>query len=325
MRVGVVGAGHIGSELCSRLEGLGAEVAFVLKTSGVYKHGQRAGPLEDLPSHADGLDAAFLAIPTLDDGRAAFDYLRFFLGRGTPVVTCEKGALSNYFAELSASLDKVGYSATVGGGTRMLRYLEERSSPASRVDEVHAVVNGTLNYVFDQVAKGRSLAEVVDETKKLGYAEPGAVTPLDVVNKEAAEDVPMKASILFNIFAGRKAAMRARDVFPRRIGESELKTLVREASNRRYMVSFTREDGEEDAIGGFTHRAGEWTVSAGFKRVSDNPLYQQLVPTGVNNALLVSEGRYGREGTYRLTGPGAGAGPTVSAMLNDANRILARK
>jgi homoserine dehydrogenase len=47
-----------------------------------------------------------------------------------------------------------------------------------------------------------------------------------------------------------------------------------------------------------------------------------LVPPGVNNAALV----YGSDGVYILTGPGAGATPTVmGAVMRDIDELLKLK
>jgi len=321
MKVGIIGAGHIGSELYRRINSLGWDVEFVLRSDGVYRNlSEKIDELDNYPNYLNSLNVAFLAIPTLDDGKTAFDYMRSILEKDIPVVTCEKGALSNYFSELEKWLDKIGYSAAVGGGTRLLRYLEERINP--EVEQIHAVLNGTLNYIFDEVSHGRSLGEVVEETKKLGYAEPGAKTPLEVINKEATEDVPMKSSILFNICKFTQRHMRAKDIKPHKIGEPELKRLIKESNNRRYIVSITKENDEEDTIGGFRHQVDDWIISVGFKNIYENPLFLQLIPSGVNNSVLIYEGVYGINGTYRLSGQGAGAGPTTSSMIKDAIILL---
>lgn len=321
MRIGIIGAGHIGSELYRKAQALGWSISFVMKDDGIYRDlTEKIDILSNYPEYCKEIDIAFLAIPTLDDGKTAFDYITSLIAKGIPVVTCEKGALSNYFSELKPHLNKIGYSATVGGGTRLLKYLEERLNPD--IEEIHAVVNGTLNYIFDEVSHGRSLGEVVEETKKLGYAEPGAKNPLDVINKEAIGDVPMKSSILFNICKFSSTHMRAKDVNTSKISESDLKRLVKESNYRRYVVSITREDNGEDIIGGFKHKIDDWIISAGFKDIHENPLFLQLIPSGVNNSILIYEGRYGIDGTYRLSGQGAGAGPTTSSMIKDAINLF---
>ncbi len=319
MKVGIVGAGLIGSALIERADERGWEVGFVARRSGVYRGNERLCDLKNYANYLDGVDAAFLAIPTLDDGRTAFDYMESFLQHGIPVVTSEKGAMSNYFAELEPFLGRIGYSATVGGGTRLLRYLGEMKG--NNVREIHGVVNGTLNYIFDQISRGRSLGEVVEETRKLGYAEPGARDPVDIVNGEF-HDVTMKTCILFNSCGLVDERMRARDIGYTKISDDDLKRLVREASDRRFIVSITKGEENNGMVGGFNYSIDGWNVSAGFRSVQENPLFQQLIPSGVNNALMIVEGEYGSDGTYVVKGQGAGAKPTTSSMMKDAERLM---
>jgi len=230
------------------------------------------------------------------------------------VVTSEKGALGNYFSELKPWIDKIGYSATVGGGTRILHWLQERITRETR--EIHLIVNGTLNFIFDGLNSGRSLEEMTQEAKTLGYAEPGSQSPLEVINTEACKDVPMKVSILLNTcgFGG----VRAREINVLPISETDLRKLNRETSFRRYIVSITKEENQDDIVGGFNFKLVEWHVSAGFKNRSHNPLFLHLVPPGVNNAALVS----GTDGKYILTGSGAGEAPTAGAIMKDIDGLL---
>jgi len=303
--VGIIGGGNVGSELYKRVISKGWKVKWVMKTGGFFEDlsDNKIGEKEEYPSRVKEVCLVFLAIPTLDDGKTAFNYIKTSLDAGIPVVSCEKGALSNYYSELEEAVEngKIGYSATVGGGSRLLRYLKERVG--SQVEEIHAVVNGTLNYIFEGLSRGRSLGEVVEETKKLGYAEPKAENPLEIINQEAIRDVPMKTSILFNSCNLVSERIVARDIQVQKIEKAELKKLEREASGRRYIVSITKNSNDdEDVIGGFKHRVGDWHISAGFKRTESNPLFRRLIPHGVNNAVLISEGEFGENGSYVLTG-----------------------
>ncbi|MBI2464280.1 hypothetical protein HYV57_04955 [Candidatus Peregrinibacteria bacterium] len=324
--IGIIGKGNIGSEVYHKSQSNGWIVNWIAGSKGIFSdlsEKTKIAELKNYEQHLQGLDGIFLAIPTLDNGEAGFHYIKSSLNANVPVVTCEKGALSNYFLELEEAIknQQIGYSATVGGGSRLLRYLQERIGP--QVQEIHAVVNGTLNYIFEGLSNGRSLGEVVEETKKLGYAEPGAKHPLEVIIKEAIGDVPMKASILFNICNLTNERMRTKDVKIETIEQNELKRLIKEATNRRYIVSITRDgNNEEDVIWGFKHKIDDWHISAGFKHVEDNPLFRNLIPSGVNNAILTSEGEFGKDGSYVLIGPGAGPGPTASSMIIDAKKIM---
>ena len=322
--VGIVGMGSIGTELYSSVCERRWNVRFVANSKALYdvSKKEKICDIGEYRSQLGGLDLMFLAIPTFDDGQMAFGYIKSALAENVPVVSCEKGALGNYFGELEAEVNqgRIGYNASVGGETRLLDWARRRMNP--KVREIHAVLNGTLNYIFDGLANGRSLGELVSEARRLGYTEPGAEDPLDIINKEAIGDVSMKASILFNSCNLVRDRMRAKNVDARAIDFNGLGRLVRDASNRRYVVSITKESNDEDLVGGFGYSIDDWKISASFKRVDSNPLFRRLIPSGVNNAILISEGRSGEDGSYVLSGPGAGAKPTVASMIIDAEKIL---
>lgn len=319
MKAGLIGAGLIGSALYKKLQSRGWNIRFVLRKSGLYENLDKK--LEgNYLDYAQELDAAFLAIPTADDGSIASGYIKSFLEKGIPVITCEKGALSNHFASLESCLEKIGFSASVGGGTRLLSYLRERDS--AQIQEIHAIVNGTLNYIFDEVSHGKNMPDAVKSAQEWGYAEPGAEHPLDVINQEASGDVPMKTAILFNVGGFGDCHITASALHAGKLDDAEMKELLKNAQDRRYIVSFTREDRNEDVIGGFRHYAGKWVISAGFKNINENSLYKAMLPGGVNNSILISEGK---NETYILSGPGAGAGPTTSSMVIDAFRLVNKK
>ncbi len=326
VHVGIVGKGTIGSELYAKVVDKGWKVDWIGSTQGIFEDfegKQKVGELNAYPSFVKGLDAVFLTIPTFDKGETAKYYLQTAVAARVPIITCEKGALSNFYSELEEAVRsyKIGYHATVGGGTDMLDFLQKRMG--LQVREVHAIVNGTLNYVLDGLSRGRSLGEVIAESEKLKYAEPGAKHPLDIVNQEAIGDVPMKTAILFNIGNFTKEKMIARDIRVQKIESHQLNKLLREAVNRRYIVSITKEcDEEEDVIWGFKHNLGEWHISAGFKHVNSNPLFRKLLTSGVDNSILTSEGDFGKDGSYVLSGPGAGPGPTAGAMLREAEQMI---
>ncbi len=321
-KIGLVGFGNVGKELYRRLKSNGHDVSFSISNHGLYDRlGNKIDEKDGYFNSIKHIDIVCLAIPTLDDGKTAYDYISHAFDNGKLVVTCEKGALSNYFKELQENLSHLGYSATVGGGTRLLQYGKQRMT--SEVTEIHAIVNGTLNYVFEQVSKGRSLGEVAREAKKLGYAEPGAESTLEVINTEANSDVPMKTAILFNVLGLGEISASDLKSNAKNLTEEDLRALIMESQNRRYIVSITKEDSKEgNNIGGFKEEVNGWHISAGFKNISENPLFMQLTVSGVNNSLLVCDGKDGINGTYKVSGQGAGAEPTTTAMLLDLESLL---
>lgn len=319
-KIGIIGKGLIGTQLARQLCQEGYKILIAINSSGVYDGtDKKIDRNENYENHLSKVDALCLAIPTKDDGSIAMGYILGSLANHKPIVTCEKGSLSNYFSELKNGLDMIGYSATVGGGTRLLRFGQDRMS--SRVVEIHAILNGTLNYVFSGVAEGRTLGEVVNEAQKLGYAEPGADSHLEVINAEANRDIPMKTAILFNILG--LGEIKAKNIKTKQITERCLQNLIKQAKQRRYIVSMARRKLQDDTIGGFDYNSGGWFISAGFKHIDENPLFSKLKISGVNNALLFYEGKDGENGTYDLSGQGAGPGPTTASMIKDLEDLLA--
>ncbi len=321
-RIIIIGAGRIGTRLYQRIVVRGWKVPVIITRKGVFKDIELTEKIAEQESYLDYLDAdaVCLAIPTLDDGTIAFNYMKAVLEKDVPVVTCEKGALGNYFPELRQWLGMIGYNASVGGGSKLLELAKRVDA---EVKEIYAIVNGTLNYCLDGMSRGRTIYEVSDEVKKLGYAEPGQATPLEIINEEANQDIPKKVAILFNTcFPGQ--SLRAKEIYPQTISEASLNKLISEASKRRHIVSITREDLEEDMIGGFKREEEGWIISGGFKNKDENPLFHRLVPSGVNNSLLICKGEHGRDGTPCLVGEGAGVNPTTAVMMEDLVELIGK-
>ena len=320
----LIGAGGIGSVLHSRLKELHYEVPYVVRSSGIYPNlslESKISVREEYPKYLINVDAVCITAPPLDDGLVAYHIMKKILENRMPVVTCEKGALANFFQELEGNLDRIGYSATVGGNSGILQYAKERMNP--KVEGIHAIINGTLNYILDELSQGKDLGKVVEEAKRLGYAEPGPDGPLDVINKETSHDVAMKIAILFNTLdLGR---IKASDINTVKIDEQDLKILVSEAKNRRYIVSITRGYEKEDVIAGSVDYNNGWFISAGFKNPHKNTLFLQLEFNGINNSLLIYERKDGNR-DYKISGivSGSGAGPipTTTAMLMDLQKLL---
>lgn len=182
-KVAIVGPGGVGSHLRARLEASGVNVCFTIRRN-------HTGPaFKDLLLR-EKPDAVCITISTMDRGESARDFILTSVENGVKAVTSEKGSWAYYPKVLKSHIKEIGFSAAAGGGTRMLRYVKERLIDGQQV-EIHAVINGTLNFVFDEMRRGRTLGEACEEARKLGYAEPGATDALSLVNGELT-DVRLK-------------------------------------------------------------------------------------------------------------------------------------
>jgi len=323
-KVGIIGFGNIGRKLHEKLVAMGWKVVFVATDKHIFT-GDLVNPkdsVENWLKYCEGIDVAFLAIPTIDEGFIASNYIRILRGKQIPVVTCEKGALANYFVELKPLMSGIGYSATVGGGSGLIHFLKHRFY--SDIQEIHAILNGTMNYVFDDLAMGNPLGHIVEEIKRLGYTEPGNSDAIKIIMAEAGSDVTKKASILFNLCFQSQTILQAKGIAVV-LTEEMVRKAVREARNRRFVVSLYRQEKfiqEPTDILAFCHTVGGWVIKGGFVRMN-NPLISRLcnATSWVNNGILTVEGNEGVNGVYLCVGPGAGPSPTTAAMIRDAEKF----
>lgn len=312
--VAIVGAGAIAKRLRERLEAERHHVCFSVRRD-------HNGPSfeELLDEHKP--DAVFIAISTLDKGEAARDYILKTLSQCFKVITCEKGALAYFGEMLWGHLSQIGFSAAVGGGTRMLQYIKARR-PNGQQTEIHAVLNGTLNFVFDEMRRGRALGEACGEASRLGYAEPGADGPLSLINGELV-DVTRKTCVFFNTTLAYQEFLTPDALGQFCLNGQQIERLSKAGGDCRLVVSFSNSESTDtyEFVGeSFGVKVGNWNVSGGFRKVANLSEFNWL-PGGVGNAVHIIEGELGAGGKYTLSGPGAGVEPTTSAMLSDFHHL----
>jgi homoserine dehydrogenase len=332
-RIAIIGKGNIGTTLAERAQELGHHIsAHISRTE--FKNRSGATVQYSFKSFSEFVaqypderpEILCIAIPTLDTGEIAAQIIAEALSLGIHVVTCEKGSLSYHADELLVLPTQaiLRFSASVGGGTMMLPYMQMRNMH-ERVIQMDAVINGTCNFIFHQTAQsGRTLGEACDEAARLGYAEPGSKEPLNLINGEL-KDVRMKTCVLFNTVLAQKLRITPRDLGSLSLNEATLDELSRHSGSVRLVVQFTNTENAKIAeYSGcqFVTSVDGWTIQGGFRNLQKEPELLQWLPGGVGNAIHITEGKLGSGGRYTLAGPGAGAEATTSAMLNDIHEIL---
>ena len=220
------------------------------------------------------------------------------LAAGKPVVTANKALLAHHGARLAAAAEAAGvalrFEAAVAGGVPIVKALSEGLA-ANRIARVHGVLNGTCNYILSEMAAGgRAYAEVLAEAQAKGYAE--ADPGFDVGGMDAAHKLALLASLAFGI---------APDIGGVAVEGIERVSLAD--------IAHAAELGFRVRLLGVARRAGDGVERAVRPcLVRADSAVGKL--TGVTNAVVV-EGDF--VGELILEGPGAGAGPTASAMVAD--------
>lgn len=337
--VAVIGSGNVGKELIRQLGQRGHSVVAIATRRSVLFPTYRAQPvkfheiaespeeiLRRLVPIFDHIDVGMLAIGNGNKGADELAYMRTFAAGEKPIVTCAKAAHAYHFDEVSNLGVPVGRRATVGGGTDMLEMLRRRHLANENVI-IHAVLNGTLNFVWSTIQQGGSLATAIAQAKALGYAEPNGGSDIDILNGEL-HDVAMKAAILHNVALSYPSMshMNAKDVRINELTSKDIGRLTSRNARYRFIITFSSipdyDAVPKDSPGAVHASCGRWTISGGFHNVmAESPFYDWLLQVdGVNNGFIIHSPTSEDVG-YSLTGPGAGPLVTARAVIRDLEEL----
>ena len=236
------------------------------------------------------------------------------IAAGKSVVTANKAVIARHGEEIAAAAAAAGVyvliEAAVGGGIPIIEPLKQ-SLGGNRIQRVTGIINGTTNYILTRMAQeGADYNAVLKDAQDLGYAE--ADPAADVDGLDAADKIAILSGLAFGGPIDRSAIPTA--------GISALQSRdVDYATQLDYGVKLLAV--AERVVSPDTGTADSSTSLP--LAVSVQPT---LVPTdhplagvnGVNNAILVEGDPIGRVMFY---GPGAGAGPTASAVVADILNI----
>jgi homoserine dehydrogenase len=206
----VGGNGHVGQALSKQLIKLGHSVSLF---------GSRDNRLT-FTDRVSRADVVFMTIPTCDTGEIALGYHLEALVAGKSMITCEKGALAYHYGKLKLYLDlgKIGYTATVGGGSGILSLF---LFPHLHLKQIVGVVNGTLNFLFSECARGKDPYQVLAHASRLGLCEPGQSSLAGVVNGEI-QDMVLKLVNLVNFSGVSSQVLHASEFGSLYLSESEI-------------------------------------------------------------------------------------------------------
>jgi homoserine dehydrogenase len=210
LRVALLGAGAVGSQVASLLRKHGDELAdragATLELVGIAVRDLDAKRDVDLPRELFTTDAetlivgADIVIELMGGIEPAREYLLQAINSGADIVTANKALLATHGPEIFDAADQVGaqvyYEAAAAGAIPIIRPLRD-SLAGDRVQRIMGIVNGTTNYILDRMDKeGAELEDVLADAQRLGYAE--ADPTADVGGYDAAQKAAILASLAFH-------------------------------------------------------------------------------------------------------------------------------
>ncbi|MDF2232270.1 homoserine dehydrogenase [Albimonas sp. CAU 1670] len=220
------------------------------------------------------------------------------LETGKHVVTANKAMLAHHGQAMAEAAEAAGralkFEAAVAGGIPIVKALGEGLA-ANAIQRLMGVMNGTCNYILTEMeATEAPYEQVLEDAQKLGYAE--ADPTFDVGGIDAAHKLALLASIAYGArvdFAGVQTEGIDRITL----------TDIQQARDMGFRIKLL-----------------------GVAKMTPDGLEQRMTPClvpagssigllgGVTNAVVV-EGDFVGQTVFQ--GPGAGQGPTASAVMAD--------
>ncbi|MDP6310121.1 MAG: homoserine dehydrogenase [Prochlorococcaceae cyanobacterium ETNP14_MAG_4] len=318
--VGLLGLGTVGAGVAGILqtpEGRNPLVAELELVRVAVRDLQRPRPIE-LPNSLLTNDpqavvddpAVQVVVEVMGGIEPARTMIMRAIAAGKAVVTANKAVIARHGEEIAAAAAATGVyvliEAAVGGGIPIIEPLKQ-SLGSNRIERVSGIINGTTNYILSRMAQeGVAYEEVLKDAQDLGYAE--ADPAADVEGLDAADKIAILTGLAFGGPIDRASIptqgisnLQSRDVdYAKQLGYAVKLLAVAERLNSE------------------VHTSRSLPLSV---RVQPTliPLDHPLAGVNeVNNAILVEGDPIGRVMFY---GPGAGAGPTASAVVADILNI----
>ena len=201
------------------------------------------------------------------------------------------------------------YETNVGAGLPIIGTINDLCNSGDKILKIEAILSGTLNFIFNEIAADVPFSETVRRAKEQRYSEPDpridlsgtdVIRKLVILTREAGykveqEDVEKHLFVPDDFFEG------SLDDFWRRLPELdadfEARRKVLEKEGKRWRFVATMENGK---------------TSVALKEVpSTHPFYPL---EGSNNIVLLTTERY-REYPMLIQGYGAGAAVTAAGVF----------
>lgn len=319
LKVGLLGLGTVGTGVAKiLLDAKGRHPlldTFELVRVGVRSHPKpRAIDLPDALFTTDlsaivtdpDIDAVVEVIGGLEPARTL---ILQAIDQGKHVVTANKAVISRYGEEIYEAATAAGVyvmiEAAVGGGIPVIAPLKQALS-VNRIQAVMGIVNGTTNYILTRMQnEGGDFEDILADAQQLGYAE--ADPTADVDGLDAADKIAILAALAFGGRINREEIYceGIRNVSAADISYAEKLGFVIK------LLAIAKLPTPDNSAQNIQVRVHPTLVPTGHPLASVN---------GVNNAVLVEGDPVGQVMFY---GPGAGEGPTASAVVSDLLSIAA--
>ena len=239
-----------------------------------------------------------------------------FLEHNISVVAANKIAASNdydsYIKLRQTARDRgvwFRYETNVGAGLPIIGTINDLCNSGDKILKIEAILSGTLNFIFNEIAADVPFSETVRRAKEQRYSEPDpridlsgtdVIRKLVILTREAGYKVE-QADVEKHLFVPDSYFEGSIDDFwaklPELDADFEARRKVLEADNKRWRFVATMENGK---------------TNVALKEVPYGHPFYGL--EGSNNIVLLTTERY-KEYPMLIQGYGAGAAVTAAGVF----------
>jgi aspartokinase/homoserine dehydrogenase 1 len=245
-----------------------------------------------------------------------------FLEHNINVVTANKiaasSAYSNYIRLKRTAMErgvKFRFETNVGAGLPIIGTINDLCNSGDRILKIEAILSGTLNFIFNEIAASVPFSETVRRAKEQGYSEPDprvdlsgtdVIRKLVILTREAGyrieqEDVEKHLFVPDEYFSGTTEDFWA--TLPNLDDDFEQRRKRLEAEDKRWRFVATMEGGK---------------ANVALREVEKGHPFYNL--QGSNNIVMLTTERY-KEFPMLIQGYGAGASVTAAGVFANVMSI----
>ena len=239
-----------------------------------------------------------------------------FLEHNISVIAANKLAASSDYAnymKLKKTARNRGvwfrYETNVGAGLPIIGTINDLRNSGDKILKIEAVLSGTLNFIFNEIAVDVPFSETVRRAKEQGYSEPDpridlsgtdVVRKLVILTREAGYQVE-QSDVEKHLFVPKEYFDGSVEDFWKKLpaldADFEKRRQKLEATGKRWRFVATMENGK---------------TNVALKEVDINHPFYRL--EGSNNIVLLTTERY-KEYPMLIQGYGAGASVTAAGVF----------
>ena len=311
------------SQLKLNVVGIASSHNAIFNREGIDLDNYRALLKESEPSNPQKLRDNILSMNIFNsvfvDCTASKDIAALYeslLAHNISVIAANKIAASGdyeYYQKLKhlalAKGVKFRYETNVGAGLPIIGTINDLRNSGDKILKIEAVLSGTLNFIFNEIAADVPFSETVKRAKQQGYSEPDpridlsgtdVVRKLVILSREAGykvsqEDVEKKLFVPQNFFEGSVDDFW--EHLPSLDNEFEQQRKQLEAEGKRWRFVATYDNGHTEVA---------------LRAVGQNSPFYNL--EGSNNIVLLTTERY-KQYPMLIQGYGAGADVTAAGVF----------